>query len=273
MGPTLSDTALSVDPMAQQAGVPVLAISNAASGITQIGNSIFRDCLTESQLDAADHQERARATEDPQRGAAVQRHRPESRRLARLQEGAAGLGVHIATEQSFAPIRPTSRRSSTRSPPVAPDAVFVTAPAHSAAPILVQARQHGLRTCRSSAAALQLRHRAAQRGRRGRGADRRQRLERRQPEPAQPAVHAELPQRATASIPTSSRLRRTRACTSWRPRCKTPASTSERARCATRSSRSHNLPTPLGAFSFNDAHDPDYAAIVQVVRQGHFEPY
>src|SRR5438874_67048 len=30
MGPTLSDTALSVDPLAQQAGVPVLAISNAA---------------------------------------------------------------------------------------------------------------------------------------------------------------------------------------------------------------------------------------------------
>ena len=37
--------------------------------------------------------------------------------------------------------------------------------------------------------------------------------------------------------------------------------------------QTHALPTPLGAFSFNDAHDPDYAAIVQVVRQGHFEPY
>ncbi len=40
MGPTLSDTALTVDPLAQQAGVPVLAISNAAGGITQIGNFI-----------------------------------------------------------------------------------------------------------------------------------------------------------------------------------------------------------------------------------------
>src|ERR1700716_4045134 len=50
MGPTLSDTALSVDPLAQQAAVPVLAISNAAGGITQIGNFIFRDCLSESQL-------------------------------------------------------------------------------------------------------------------------------------------------------------------------------------------------------------------------------
>ena len=40
IGPTLSDTALSVDPIAQQAGVPVLAISNAAAGITQIGSFI-----------------------------------------------------------------------------------------------------------------------------------------------------------------------------------------------------------------------------------------
>src|SRR6266567_1515212 len=50
MGPTLSDTALSVDPLAQQAGVPVLAISNSAGGITEIGNFIFRDSLSESQL-------------------------------------------------------------------------------------------------------------------------------------------------------------------------------------------------------------------------------
>ena len=50
LGPTLSDTALAVDPIAQQAGVPVLAISNAAGGLTEIGNFIFRDCLSESQL-------------------------------------------------------------------------------------------------------------------------------------------------------------------------------------------------------------------------------
>src|SRR5205807_4636568 len=50
LGPTLSDTALSVDPLAQQAGVPVVAISNAASGITEIGNFIFRVSLSENQL-------------------------------------------------------------------------------------------------------------------------------------------------------------------------------------------------------------------------------
>ena len=47
IGPTLSNTAKITDPIAQQAGVPVLAISNTISGITEIGDYIFRDSLTE----------------------------------------------------------------------------------------------------------------------------------------------------------------------------------------------------------------------------------
>lgn len=48
IGPTLSDVALAADPLAQQASVPVLGVSNTANGVTQIGNFIFRDSLTES---------------------------------------------------------------------------------------------------------------------------------------------------------------------------------------------------------------------------------
>ncbi len=48
IGPTLSNTAQVADRIAQDAGVPVLAISNtAAKGITDIGDYIFRDSLTE----------------------------------------------------------------------------------------------------------------------------------------------------------------------------------------------------------------------------------
>ena len=47
IGPTLSNTAQVTDRIAQQAGVPVLAISNTAKGITDIGDYIFRDSLTE----------------------------------------------------------------------------------------------------------------------------------------------------------------------------------------------------------------------------------
>ncbi|MFL5735183.1 MAG: ABC transporter substrate-binding protein [Chloroflexia bacterium] len=50
IGPTLSNEALSADPEAQKAKVPVLGISNTASGITDIGDFIFRDSLAESQV-------------------------------------------------------------------------------------------------------------------------------------------------------------------------------------------------------------------------------
>jgi branched-chain amino acid transport system substrate-binding protein len=51
LGPTLSNTASAADPLAQQAKVPVLGISNTApSGITDIGDYIFRDSLTEAQV-------------------------------------------------------------------------------------------------------------------------------------------------------------------------------------------------------------------------------
>jgi branched-chain amino acid transport system substrate-binding protein len=51
IGPTLSNTASAADPLAQQAKVPVLAVSNtAATGITDIGDYIWRDSLTEAQV-------------------------------------------------------------------------------------------------------------------------------------------------------------------------------------------------------------------------------
>jgi branched-chain amino acid transport system substrate-binding protein len=51
IGPTLSNTASAADPLAQQAQVPVLAVSNtAAAGITDIGNYIWRDSLMEKQV-------------------------------------------------------------------------------------------------------------------------------------------------------------------------------------------------------------------------------
>jgi len=50
LGPTLSNTALAADPVAQQAGVPVVAVSNTAGGIVEIGDYIFRDSLSEAQV-------------------------------------------------------------------------------------------------------------------------------------------------------------------------------------------------------------------------------
>jgi branched-chain amino acid transport system substrate-binding protein len=50
LGPTLSSEAKSADPVAQQAKVPVVASSNTASGITDIGDYIFRTSLPESAV-------------------------------------------------------------------------------------------------------------------------------------------------------------------------------------------------------------------------------
>jgi branched-chain amino acid transport system substrate-binding protein len=51
IGPTLSNTAQAADPSAQQAKVPVLGVSNTTpTGITDIGDYIFRDSLTEAQV-------------------------------------------------------------------------------------------------------------------------------------------------------------------------------------------------------------------------------
>jgi branched-chain amino acid transport system substrate-binding protein len=51
IGPTLSNTATAADPLAQQAKVPVVAVSNTApKGITDIGDYIWRVSLTEGQV-------------------------------------------------------------------------------------------------------------------------------------------------------------------------------------------------------------------------------
>lgn len=50
IGPTLSNTAQATDPVAQTAQVPVLGVSNTGTGITSIGNYIFRDSLAEADV-------------------------------------------------------------------------------------------------------------------------------------------------------------------------------------------------------------------------------
>lgn len=50
MGTTLSNTAKVANRIAQEAGVPVLGISNTVPGITEIGDYIFRDSVMESMV-------------------------------------------------------------------------------------------------------------------------------------------------------------------------------------------------------------------------------
>jgi len=50
LGPTLSTEAFAADPVAQELGVPVMGVSNTASGITDMGDFVFRNSLPESSV-------------------------------------------------------------------------------------------------------------------------------------------------------------------------------------------------------------------------------
>lgn len=50
VGPTLSNTAKQTDPVAQENQTPVMGVSNTASGITEIGDYVFRVSLTEEAV-------------------------------------------------------------------------------------------------------------------------------------------------------------------------------------------------------------------------------
>jgi branched-chain amino acid transport system substrate-binding protein len=50
IGPTLTNTAVAADPVAQAAKVPVLGVSNTGTGITSIGDYIYRDSLAEADV-------------------------------------------------------------------------------------------------------------------------------------------------------------------------------------------------------------------------------
>ncbi|MEO0560928.1 MAG: ABC transporter substrate-binding protein [Chloroflexota bacterium] len=50
LGPTLSTEAFAADPIAEENGVPVMGVSNTASGITDMGEFVFRNSLPESSV-------------------------------------------------------------------------------------------------------------------------------------------------------------------------------------------------------------------------------
>ncbi len=270
VGPTLSDTALNVDPLAQQAAVPVLAISNAAGGITSIGDFIFRDCLSESQL-------------TPEVVAAV-RARMKLHRAALLssdtdpnRSGSHGFkaalqaaGVRITTEQTFSVEEPNISAQLDDIATTQPDALFVTAPSSAAAAILIQARRQGLTmpivgsSAFNSDAVLRTAGDTAEGLIVGSGWSANNPSARNQQfiqsyrsrygvDPDQVAAQAYSGVYILASALAASH--------STDPRSVRDAL-----------EQIHDLATPLGPFSFNDMHDPNYPAMVQVVHQGRFQP-
>jgi branched-chain amino acid transport system substrate-binding protein len=273
IGPTLSDAALRVDPLAQQAGVPVLAISNSASGITAIGNFIFRESLSESQL-TPPIIDAVRSHFTLRRAALLYSDTDPNRAGSHgFKAGLLNLGVHISTEQTFALDQINFSAQLENIAASKPDALFVIAPSSIAAQILVQARQQGLdrlpiigNNAFNSGAVLRNAGDAAEGLIVGSAwsADtpsaRNQQFIR-----SYRARYEEDPDQVAAQAYTGVYILATAI--------RNAQTVSDGRAMRDALERIKGLDTPLGSFSFNDAHDPDYPPIVQIVHQGRFQPF
>lgn len=144
IGPTLSSQAFAADPVAQEAGIPVLGVSNTAGGITDMGDFVFRNSLPESSVIPGTIAQSTSVLglenvallwgnddDFTVSGADVFR--------AALEEN----GVGIAAEETFARGDVDFNAQLTNLIAAEPDALVVSALAQEAALIITQARAQG----------------------------------------------------------------------------------------------------------------------------------
>ncbi|SEL74540.1 amino acid/amide ABC transporter substrate-binding protein, HAAT family [Blastococcus sp. DSM 46786] len=145
IGPTLSNAAVQADPIAQDAGVPVLGISNTAAGVTEIGDYIFRDSLTEQ---AVIPQTIAQATEQfGLENVVVMYSNDDAFTESGYEAFAAALeeeGVEISETITFSKSDTDFRALLTQAQESDPDALVVSALIEAAVPLVTQARELGI---------------------------------------------------------------------------------------------------------------------------------
>ena len=147
VGPTLSNTAQVTDRIAQQAGVPVLAISNTAKGITEIGDYIFRDSLTE-MLVIPNTIKVAKAKLGLKKVAVLYGNDDAYTKggYEGFKYGLKESGIEILSEQTFAKGDRDFSPQLTQIKSLNPDAIVVSALVEEASGIVSQARQLGIPT-------------------------------------------------------------------------------------------------------------------------------
>lgn len=145
IGPTLSNTAKQTNPVAQEAGVPVLGVSNTAAGITEIGDYIFRDSLTE---DAVIPQTVTAAVEEfGLEKVVVMYSNDDAFTESGYQAFAAALeeeGVEVVETLTFSKTDTDFRALLDKAKQAEPDALVVSALIEAAVPLVTQAREIGI---------------------------------------------------------------------------------------------------------------------------------
>jgi branched-chain amino acid transport system substrate-binding protein len=145
LGPTLSNSAFAADPVAQEAKIPVLGSSNTATGITDMGNYVFRDSLPESDVIPNTIQ----VTRDKlgyDKVAVMYGNDDQFTKSGYdvFKATLDGQGVEILTTETFAKGDTDFSAQLTKIKSLEPQAIVVSALAEEAANIMVQARQLGI---------------------------------------------------------------------------------------------------------------------------------
>jgi branched-chain amino acid transport system substrate-binding protein len=145
IGPTLSNAAKSSDPIAQEAGVPVVAVSNTAAGITEIGDYIFRASLPESAVIP----NTVKVAKDKLGFSKVALMYANDDAFSKsgydvFKRALQDNGVEIVAEETFSTNDTDFSPQLTKIKGLNPDALVVSALAQPAAGILRQAKQLGL---------------------------------------------------------------------------------------------------------------------------------
>jgi branched-chain amino acid transport system substrate-binding protein len=145
LGPTLSSEAKSADPIAQEAKVPVIASSNTAGGITEIGDYIFRTSLPESAVIPNTVNQAAKALN--LKKVAVMYGNDDAFTQSGYDVFKAALekaGIQTLTTETFAKGDTDFSAQLTKIKSLNPDAIVVSALAEEAANIMSQARTLGI---------------------------------------------------------------------------------------------------------------------------------
>ncbi len=145
LGPTLSSEAKSADPIAQEAGVPVVASSNTATGITDIGDYIFRTSLPESAV--VPNTVKVTTAALGLKKVAIIYGNDDAFTQSGYEVFKAALtaaGIEILTEKTFAKGDTDFSTQLTTIKSLNPDALVVSALAEEAAGIMIQARTLGI---------------------------------------------------------------------------------------------------------------------------------
>lgn len=145
IGPTLSNTAFQAQPVAQEASVPVLAISNTAAGITEQGDYIFRNALTEGQV--IPQTVRAAVEAYDLESVVVMYSNDDAFTEDGYKVFAETLeedGIDVAATLTFSKADTDFRALLTEAANAEPDAIMVSGLIEAAIPLVTQARELGL---------------------------------------------------------------------------------------------------------------------------------